>query len=177
MVWSVDEKSQMQAKSRVNPTKPAVPGAPRRRDYGYVRHGTAVLFAGLNVHDGTVAGWVTDSTRGTNFVEFLTDLVAQTPRQLELHCIVDNLSAHSTPDVEQFLDRHRRVFLHHTPTHASWLNQVELFFSILERRVIRHGEFDSVDDLADRIVAFIDDYNRHARPFRWTYDGRPLKVA
>ena len=177
VVWSVDEKSQIQAKSRVAPTKPAIPGAPRRRDYGYVRHGTAVLFAGLNVHEGTVAGWVTDSTRGTNFVEFLTDLVAQTPRRLELHCIVDNLSAHATPDVEKFLDRHPRVFLHNTPTHASWLNQVELFFSILERRVLKHGEFDSVDELTERILAFIDDYNRHGRPFRWTYDGRPLKVA
>jgi transposase len=177
VVWSVDEKSQIQAKSRVNPTRPAVPGARRRRDYGYVRHGTAVLFAGLNVHDGTVAGWVTDSTRGTNFVEFLTDLVAQTPRHLELHCIVDNFSAHGTPAVEQFLDTHPRVFLHNTPTHASWLNQVELFFSILERRVLKHGEFDSVDELTTQILAFINDYNRHARAFRWTYDGRPLKVA
>jgi transposase len=177
VVWSVDEKSQIQAKSRVAPTRPAVPGKAVRRDHGYTRHGTAVLFAGLNVHDGTVAGWVTDSTRGTNFVEFLTDLVAQTPARYELHCIVDNLSTHSTPDVEKFLDRHKRVFLHNTPTHASWLNQVELFFSILERRALKHGEFDSVDDLARAIIAFIEDYNRHARPFRWTYDGRPLKVA
>jgi len=177
VVWSVDEKSQIQAKSRVAPTKPAIPGAPVRRDYGYERHGTAVLFAGLNVHEGTVAGWVTDSTKGTNFVEFLGDLVTQTPRRYELHCIVDNLSAHSTPDVEKFLDAHPRVFLHNTPTHASWLNQVELFFSILERRTLRHGEFDTVDALADTIIAFINDYNRHARPFRWTYAGRPLKVA
>ena len=136
-----------------------------------------MLFAGLNVHEGTVAGWVTDSTRGTNFVEFLGDLVTQTPRGYELHCIVDNLSAHSTPDVEKFLDAHLRVFLHNTPTHGSWLNQVELFFSILERRALRHGELDSTDELADMIIAFINDYNRHARPFRWTYDGRPLKVA
>ena len=69
------------------------------------------------------------------------------------------------------------MFLHNTPTHASWLNQVELFFSILERRALRHGEFDTVDALADTIIAFINDYNRHARPFRWTYAGRPLKVA
>jgi len=177
VVWSVDEKSQIQAKSRVALTKPAVPGIPVRRDYGYKRHGTAVLFAGLNVHDGTVAGWVTDSTKGSNFVEFLRDLVAQTPRRRHLHCIVDNLSAHSTPEVEKFLAKHTRVHLHFTPTHASWLNQVELFFSILERRVLRHGEFDSIDELADKIITFVNDYNRHARPFRWTYDGRPLKVA
>jgi transposase len=177
IVWSVDEKSGMQARSRVNPTKPPVPGIARRREFEYRRHGTAVLFAGLNVHDGDVAGWVTDSTRTDNFVAFLADLDDHTPTGLELHCIVDNLSAHFTPTVEQFLDQRPHIFLHNTPTHASWLNQVELFFSILERRLLRHGEFDSVDDLATRIIAFINDYNRRAQPFRWTYDGRPLKVA
>lgn len=177
LVWSVDEKSQIQAKSRVNPTLPPVPGTPTRRDYGYKRHGTQVLFAGLNVHSGEVAGWVTDSTRSENFVEFLADLVRQTPRHLHLHCIVDNLKTHSTELVEQFLAKHPRVHLHFTPTHASWLNQVELFFSILERRLLRHGEFSSTDELANRIITFIEDYNRRAKPFRWTYDGRPLKVA
>lgn len=177
VVWSVDEKSQIQAKSRVHPTKPARPGTPARRDYGYKRHGTVVLFAALDVHEGDVMGWVTDSTRSENFVEFLEDLVAYTPKGLELHCIVDNLSAHGTPHVEAFLDKHRNVFLHNTPTHASWLNQVELFFSIIERRLLRHGEFTSRDELADRIIAFIKDYNRRAQPFRWTYDGRPLKIA
>jgi transposase len=177
VVWSVDEKTGMQAKSRINPTRPAVPGTRRRQEFEYRRHGTAVLFAGLNVHDGTVAGWVTDSSKSVNFVEFLADLVAQTPAGLELHCIVDNLSAHGTPAVETFLDEHPQVFLHNTPTHASWLNQVELFFSIMQRRLIRYGEFDSVDDLADRIIDFIVAYNQRARPFRWTYDGRPLRVA
>jgi transposase len=177
IVWSVDEKSGIQARSRINPTRPAVPGIPVRREFEYRRHGTAVLFAGLNVHEGDVAAWVTDSTRAENFVEFLADLDAQTPVGLELHCIVDNLSAHFTPTVEEFLDERPRIFLHNTPTHASWLNQVELFFSILERRLLRNGEFASVEDLAARIIAFIKDYNRRARPFRWTYDGRPLKAA
>jgi transposase len=177
VVWSVDEKSGMQAKSRINPTRPAVPGIPVRREFEYRRHGTAVLFAALNVHEGDVAGWVTDSTRSENFVEFLGDLVAQTPAGLDLHCIVDNLKTHSTELVERFLAQHPHVHLHFTPTHASWLNQVELFFSILERRLLKRGEFDSVDELADRIIAFIKDYNRRAAPFRWTYDGRPLKVA
>jgi transposase len=96
---------------------------------------------------------------------------------MQLHCIVDNLSAHGTKKVEEFLDAHPHVFLHRTPTHASWLNQVELWFSIMERRLIRHGEFTSAQDLTDRIIAFINDYNRRAKPFRWTYDGRPLKIA
>jgi len=177
VVWSVDEKSGMQATSRVNPTKPAVPGTPTRREFEYRRNGTAVLFAGLDVHDGSVAGWVTDSTRSENFVGFLGDLVRQTPDGLDLHCIVDNLSAHSTDKVAAFLDEHPHVHLHFTPTHASWLNQVELFFSILERRLLRRGEFESVDHLADRIISFIKDYNRKAAPFRWTYDGRPLMAA
>src|SRR5205085_2153134 len=83
------------------------------------------------------------------------------------------LSAHFTPRAEAFLDEHPHVFLHNTPTHASWLNQVELFFSILERRLLRHGELASVDELPERIIAFIKDYNRRAKPFRWTYAGRP----
>jgi transposase len=177
VVWSVDEKSGIQAKSRINPTKPAVPGIPARREFEYRRHGTAVLFAALDVHEGDVAGWVTDSTRSENFVCFLADLVRDTPAGLDLHCIVDNFAAHATKGVEEFLDQHPHVYLHNTPTHASWLNQVELFFSILERRLLRRGEFDSVEHLAERIITFIKDYNRTATPFRWTYDGRPLKVA
>ena len=89
------------------------------------------------------------------------------------------------PPVDHYVELHHltgrqrrpRIFLHNTPTHASWLNQVELFFSILERRLLRHGEFTGVEDLAARIIAFINDYNRRARPFRWTYDGRPLMAA
>jgi len=177
VVWSVDEKSGMQARSRVNATKPPVPGTAARREFEYKRNGTAVLFAGLKIHEGTVAGWVTDSTRSDNFVEFLADLVDQTPEGLDLHCIVDNFAAHKTPTVTEFLAANQHVHLHFTPTHASWLNQVELFFSILERRLLRGGEFDSVDHLAERVIAFIKDYNRKAAPFRWTYDGRPLMAA
>ena len=177
LVWSVDEKSGMQAKSRINPTLPPVLGIARRQEFEYRRHGTAVLFAGLNVHEGDVAGWVTDSTRSENFVDFLADLVTQTPQGLDLHCIVDNLATHSTELVERFLSAHPHVHLHFTPTHASWLNQVELFFSILERRLLRHGEFSSVDHLAERVIAFIKDYNKRAAQFRWTYDGRPLMAA
>ena len=177
IVWSVDEKTSVQAKARLNPTKPAVPGIPARREFEYERNGTVVLFAGLNVHEGDVAGWVTDSTCSDNFVTFLWDLIDQTPDGLDLHCIVDNLSAHQTDQVAELLEYNPRVHLHFTPTHASWLNQVELFFSILERRLLRRGEFASVDELTARIIGFIKDYNRRAAPFRWTYQGRPLKAA
>jgi len=177
IVWSVDEKTSIQAKARINPTKPAVPGFPARREFEYERNGTVVLYAGLDVHEGGVAAWVTDSTCSDNFVTFLWDLMDQTPPELDLHCIVDNLSAHLTDKVELLLEHNPRVHLHFTPTHASWLNQVELFFSILERRLLRRGEFSSVEELTRRMIAFIKDYNRRAAPFRWTYEGRPLKVA
>ncbi len=191
MVWSVDEKTGIQAKSRVNPTKPAIPadgpgggaakpsGKPVRQEFEYKRNGTAMLFAGLDVHGGGVAAWVSDSSRSSNFVAFLGDLVAQTPPGLDLHCIVDNLSAHKSKEVAAFLaePEHAHVHLHYTPTHASWLNQVELFFSIMQRRLLRSGEFASVDELTERIIAFINDYNRKAKPFKWTYAGRPLQVA
>ena len=97
VVWSVDEKSGMQAKSRRNPTKPAIPGTRTRREFEYKRHGTAVLFAALSVHEGTLAGWVTDSSRSDNFVTFLGDLVAQTPAHLDLHCIADNCGPQDGP--------------------------------------------------------------------------------
>ncbi len=99
------------------------------------------------------------------------------PAELDLHVIVDNLSAHTTEKTAILLEHNPRVHLHFTPTQASWLNQVELFFSILERRLLRRGEFRSVDDLARRVIAFINDYNRRAAPFRWTYDGRPLMAV
>jgi transposase len=178
LVWSVDEKTGIQAKSRVNPTLAPVPGIPARREFEYRRHGTVVLFAGLNVHQGNVEGWVTDSSRSDNFVEFLAHLISVTPRRHKLHCIVDNLSTHTTPQVENLLKKHRgRVVLHFTPTHASWLNQVELFFSILERRMLNNSEASSPDQLAAKIMTFINAYNRRAAPFAWTYDGRPLKIA
>jgi hypothetical protein len=117
-------KTSLQAKARVNPTKPAVPGIPARREFEFERNGTVVLFAGLNVHEDDVAGWVTDSTCSDNFVTFLWDLIDQTPDGMDLHCIVDNLSAHGTDQVAELLEHNPRVHLHFTPTHASWLNQV-----------------------------------------------------
>jgi len=154
--------------SRINPTKSAIPGKPARREFEYKRNGTAVLFAALDVHDCGIAGWVTDSTRAENFVHFLADLVRETPKGLDLHCIADNLSAHKTGAVASFLEKNPHVHIHYTPNHASWLNEVELFFSILERRLLRRGEFASVDELADRMITFFKDYNRRAAPFRWT---------
>jgi transposase len=143
MVWSVDEKTGIQAKSRVNPTRPAVPaghlegdaarakpvrGRPVRQEFEYKRNGTAMLFAAMDVHGGGISGWVADSSRSENFVAFLGDLIEQTPEGLDLHCICDNLSAHKSAVVREFLERteNSHVHLHFTPTHASWLNQVSV---------------------------------------------------
>jgi transposase len=176
-VFSVDEKTGMQAKSRVNKTKPALPaepnettGKPVLQEFEYKRHGTTSLFAAFNCDDGQVFAQPTQSTSAINFVGFLTALDHEVPAHLELHCIVDNLSAHGTAAVEEFLDEHPRIFLHRTPTHASWLNQVEMWFSILTRQLLNTAEFESTTDLAGAILDFITIYNTKAKKIKWTYN-------
>jgi len=178
LVLSVDEKTGMQATSRVNPTQPTRPGLIERKEFEYRRHGTAALFAALNVHSGEVMWETKERNRSVDFIGFLEHIDAATPSELTLHLVLDNGSSHISKETKKWLDdRPTRFKVHHTPTHASWLNQVELFFSILGRQLLRRGEFDSVDNLVNRISAFITDYNRRAQPFRWTYEGKPLKAA
>ena len=175
-VFSVDEKTGVQAKSRANPTRPARPrsgagagGRPARQEFEYRRHGTKALFAAFECATGEVTAAPTDSIRSDNFVAFLAELDALVPAHLELHCIVDNLATHSTAAVEEFLDDHHRVFLHRTPTHASWLNQIEMWFSILTRQLLDTAEFAHTSDLATAILDYIADYNNRAKPFKWAY--------
>lgn len=180
VVYSVDEKTSMQAKAPINSTKPARPGLIERREFEYRRHGTASLFAALDVHTGQVIGQPTERNRAVDFIGFLEHLDEITDDELTIHLVLDNGSSHVAKDTRKWLDapvRKKRFVVHHTPTHASWLNQIELFFSILTRRVIKRGEFTSVEDLVDKLLAFINNYNHTATPFRWTYDGRPLKAA
>lgn len=171
-VFSVDEKTGMQAKSRINPTQPAGVDQPTRQEFEYKRHGTRALFAAFECASGEVLVRPTDSTRAANFIGFLDELDAQVPAHLEVHCIVDNLASHGTPDVEAWLDTHHRVFLHRTPTHASWLNQVEMWFSILTRQLLDTAEFADTNDLAGAIIDYVDDYNTRAKPFKWTWNAR-----
>jgi transposase len=178
LVLSVDEKTGMQAKSRTNPTKPARPGLTERREFEYRRHGTAALFAALDVHSGEVIHDTKARNRSEDFIEFLELLDSHTPAELTLHLVLDNGASHVSKQTKTWLAAHTdRFVVHHTPTHASWLNQVELFFSILGRRLLKRGEFKSVDDLVNRISAFITDYNHTAKPFKGTYQGKPLKAA
>jgi transposase len=177
LVLSVDEKTGISARSRTRPTTRPAPGRPTRQEHEYVRHGTATLLAALDVHRGGVLQ-ATDLDRNTaaNFISFLDELDARVPPGLEVHLVLDNGSSHIANATRWWFVDHPRFHAHYTPTHASWLNQVELFFSILARRLLKRGEFASVDDLVAKVMAFIADYNRTAKPFRWTYDGRPLKA-
>ena len=177
LVLSIDEKTAIQARSRKHPTRPATPGRAARQEFEYVRHGTACLMAALDVHTGEVLA--TDAVRNdaASFIGFLEQIDAAVPTELEVHLVLDNGGSHIARATKAWLAQHPRFVVHHTPRHASWLNQVELFFSILTRRLLRYGEFGSRDDLVAKIMRFITEHNHTARPFRWTYDGTPLKVA
>lgn len=180
LVLSVDEKTGMQAKSRTNPTKGPRPGLTERKEFEYRRNGTSALFAALDVHSGEVIWEAVERNRSEDFISFLEHLDRVTPQDLTLHLVLDNGSSHVSKKTREWLehpDRAERFEVHHTPTHASWLNQVELFFSILGRQLLRRGEFESVEELVAKISAFITEYNRNAQPFRWTYEGKPLKAA
>jgi len=175
LVLSVDEKTGMQALGRKAPDKPVRPGTAARREFEYVRHGTKSLLAALAVHEGTVTGSCYDRHSNTEFLDFLQVLDRTYPSG-EMHIIVDNLSVHKHENVQKWLESHPRIKFHFTPTHASWLNQIEIWFSILGRKLLKRGIFNSTDELVAQIMAYIERYNQTAQPFRWTYTGDPLAV-
>ncbi len=176
IVVSIDEKTGVQAKGLVRPDATPAPAKPARRDNEYVRNGTQNLFAALQVHSGEVSGMASKTRNRFDFIAFLDRLEDEIPPDKSVVGILDNLSTHKTQEVEAWLDEHPRWRFHFTPKHASWLNQVEIFFSILQRRLIKHGIFDSEDDLATQLLAFVEHYNLTARPFEWTYTGKVLVV-
>jgi transposase len=177
IVLSVDEKTAMGARSRKHPTRPVAPGRAERVEFEYRRHGTASIVAALDVHSGEVLAEDIARNDSAHFIEFLTSIERVTDPRLAIHLILDNGSSHVSKMTVAWLAAHPRFTVHYTPKHASWLNQVELVFSILTRRLLRRGEFASRDDLVARIMAWIAEYDRTAKPFAWTYTGQPLKVA
>jgi transposase len=178
LVLSVDEKTSIQAKSRRHPDQLAKAGRVRRREFEYRRHGTASLYAALDVHNGEVlAEPIPGKNNSINFCGFLDQIEASVDPALKIHVILDNGSAHVSKHTKAWFRDHPRWVVHHTPPHASWVNQVELFFSILQRKVIRNGNFESRDDLITKLLTFITDYDQTAKPFKWTYAADPLKVA
>jgi transposase len=147
VVLSIDEKTGIQARSRKHPTQPVRAGRVERREFEYVRHGTASLIAALNVATGKVTA--TDVTRNdsAHFVEFLEQIDASIDPTLAIHVVIDNGSSHRSKATKTWFAEHPRFVVHHTPVHASWLNQVEAFFSILTRKVLKLGEFNSRDEV------------------------------
>lgn len=177
VVLSVDEKTSMQAKERICRTTPAGPGRPCREEFEYVRHGTASLMAALEVHSGEVLAKDITSNNSVTFIEFLTEIDDKVDPSLQIHLVLDNGSSHTSKLTRAWLDEHPRFHAHYTPTHASWVNQIELVFSIVTRRVLRRGNFTSRADLVGKLMRYIDRYNKTAKPFAWTYSGKPLKVV
>jgi transposase len=167
LVLCVDEKSQIQALDRTQPLLPLRPGQVERRSHDYVRHGTTTLFAALDVATGNVTGRCYESHRHQEFLRFLK-VIATTHRRGQIHLVLDNYQTHKHPVVRDWLEDHPRFHLHFTPTSASWMNQVETWFSILQRRAIRRGVFRSVAVLNAAIQRFLDGWNdTHAHPFSW----------
>jgi len=167
VVLSMDEKTQIQALSRTQPLLPLRPGLPARQTHDYRRNGLTSLYAALNVASGQVVGECRARHTGTDFLAFLKR-VARHYRRQALHVVLDNSSTHTTPAVQAWLAAHPRVRFHFTPTGASWLNLVEAWFSILTRKSVRRGSFDTVRALVRQIERYLAEWNAHPTPFVWT---------
>lgn len=176
-VFCVDEKSAIQALDRLDPVLPMSPGRAERHGFEYYRHGTLSLYAALDVRSGRVHGKTAPRHTSDEFVDFLHDVVRLCKPRQEIHVILDNLSAHKTQKVAIFLQEHPNVKLHFTPTYSSWLNQVEIWFSRIERDVIARGVFTSVRDLARKLTRYIRAYSETARPFQWKYSDVRNRVT
>jgi len=199
LVLCVDEKTSIQALERKHPDRPMAPGQPERREFEYIRHGTRCLIATLVVPTGQILGDVSRRRGSLDFCRHLRHVAAQLPDTKRFHWVMDNLNTHWNLSLCRCIARlsgvpfepknlrtgaQRRAFLtnpehqhviHYTPKHGSWLNQIEIWFGVLQRRVIRRGNFRSKADLTRKILEYIAYYNKHlAHPYRWTYTGQPL---
>jgi transposase len=168
VVLCMDEKSQIQALDRTQPSLPLKPGRAGTMTHDYKRHGTTTLFAALDVLTGKVIGKCFDRHRHQEFLRFLRTIDTQVPRKLQIHLIVDNYGTHTKPEVKAWLAKHPRFHLHFTPTSSSWLNLVERWFRELTDKMIRRGVFHSVDDLIDAIEEYLRVHNNDPKPFVWT---------
>ena len=168
LVLCVDEKSQIQALSRTQPVLPMRAGQIERHTHDYKRHGTTSLFAALDVATGQVLGKCYRRHRSVEFLDFLKRIDAAAPVDLDIHLVLDNYGTHKTALVRNWLQKRPRYHLHFTPTHASWLNQVERWFALLTQRQIKRGSHRSVKELEKAIREFIAAHNQQPAPFRWT---------
>jgi transposase len=175
IVLSIDEKSQVQALERAQPILPLRPGIPERQTHDYERHGVTNLYAALNVASGQVIGSCADRHRAEDYIEFLKLVDQNAPRGKVLHLIVDNASSHDTKAVREYLaKRPKRFAVHFTPTHSSWLNLVERWFSEITTKRIRRGSFASVKELERAIMDYIHHWNESGRHFVWTKSSKQI---
>ena len=168
VVLCVDEKSQVQALARSQPTFPMMPGMPERRTHDYVRHGTTTLFAAMNVADGSVISSLHRRHRATEFKKFLTKIDAEVPDHLDVHLICDNYGTHKHPTVKRWLEAHPRITLHFTPTYSSWVNLVERFFGYVTADLLQRSDHRSVQALESDIRKWVNAWNENPKPFVWT---------
>ena len=170
VVLSVDEKTSLQPRPRRHRTRPAQPGnTPNRVEHEYKRAGALQLFAAFDTRSGKVYGQCHGRKRQVEFIAFLTYLEQQIPKHITtIHIVCDNLKAHSGRKVQKWLTDHPRFQFHFTPVHCSWMNQVEQWFSILQRKRLRIADFASKDDLRAKIEQFIAEWNQRAHPFNWS---------
>jgi transposase len=177
VVLCVDEKSQLQALDRTQPELPLRPGNAKRQTATYKRNGTTCLLAAFAVHSGEVTGRCVNRNDHTTFLNFLKHLYRFYPHK-HLHVIVDNLSLHKHAAVMEWAKHRRGLTLHFTPTYASWLNQVEIWFNIFGRDVIRGGIWKSKKEMVDQIMLYIKKHNEERKhPFKWTYAGKRQVAA
>jgi len=174
IVLSVDEKSSIQALDRTQPMLPLKPHHIERRTHDYKRHGTTTLFAALDTATGAVLGKCYKRHRHQEFINFLNLINKNVPKATDIHIITDNYSTHKHEKVQKWFKRHKRFYIHFTPTSASWMNQVETWFSILQRKQIKRGVFISVKHLIEKIEAFIEHYNQNPQPFKWVKTAQEI---
>jgi transposase len=176
VVFSVDEKSHIQALDRLDPVLPLTPGRAERHGFEYKRNGTLSLYAALEVGTGRVHGMTASRHTSAEFVRFLDGVLASVPKRQAVHIIADNLSAHKTKQVAAWLEAHPRVAMHYTPTYSSWLNQVELWFAKIERDMIARGIFTSTADLRRKLMQYIRAHNKTCQPIQWSYSNVKRRI-
>jgi len=169
IVLCADEKTSLQPRTRLAPTLPAQPGVPVRVEHEYERKGALNLFAAFDTRTGKVYGQCYDRKRQAEFIQFLEHLDREVPAHVTLiHVVLDNLRVHKGKQVQKWLAQHPRFQFHFTPVHCSWMNQVEQWFGILQRKRFGIADFASKADLQSKVLQFIEQWNRYAKPFKWT---------
>jgi len=174
LVFCCDEKTQVQALERTQPGLPLNVGHIKTKSHDYYRHGTTTLFAALNYLDGTLISTLQQKHRNEEWLKFLKQIDKETPKELDLHLIIDNYSAHKHKNVTDWLEKHRRFHIHYTPTGSSWMNLVERFFADITSDVIRDGSFSNLKELEKVIENYLAERNEKPRRYVWKAEGKKI---